>query len=225
MFGGQQIEPAFLRSFQAVHSAVVRDMLALELRTLQPEDKNPSARIFSMAMLDNPIHVAVYGAAGALERLALERRFRAMLDDQPGETIVAAIEGEIVGVCRWYSCHGGWVIAEEIQRLIDSKPGDLSTIEQRDRYWRGVWASYDPSEPHSHLGPIAVRKDDQGRGIGKAMMDHYCRILDESGQASYLEADKEENVRFYQRFGFEVLHEVNILDVINTMMWRKDQSG
>lgn len=175
-------------------------------------------------MLDNPIHVAVYGAAGPTERLALEQRFRVTLEDRPGEAIVATIDGDIIGVCRWYFCQGGWDITEDIQHLIDSKPEELPTVEQRDQYWRGVWASHDPPEPHSHLGPIAVRSDYQGRGIGKVMMDHYCRILDVSGLASYLEADKEKNVRFYQRFGFEILHEVEILDVINTLMWRKIQA-
>lgn len=197
----------------------------MKLRTLQHEDIPPAAQLLSMAMLDNPIHVVVYGAAGATERVALEWRFRAMFEERPGEAIVAINEGEIVGVCRWYPCHGGWEIAQETQLLIDSKPGELPNVEQRDQYWRGVWASHDPSEPHSHLGPIAVRKEDQGRGIGKAMMDYYCRVLDESGHASYLEADKQKNVRFYHQFNFEILHEVDILGVNNSMMWRKIQFG
>ena len=204
---------------------MMKDMSAIKLRVLHVDDISPAAKLLSMAMLDNPIHVAVYGAAGATERLALERRFRVTLENRPGEAIVATLHGEIVGICRWYFCQGGWDIAEDIQRLIDSNPGELSTIEQRDHFWRGVWASHDPLEAHSHLGPIAVRSDYQGRGIGKVMMDHYCRILDESGQASYLEADREKNVRFYQRFGFETLQEVKILNVINTLMWRKIQSG
>jgi len=41
-----------------------------------------------------------------------------------------------------------------------------------------------------------------------------CRTL------SYLETDKSENVRFYERFGFTVVAEVNVLGVRNWFMSR-----
>jgi ribosomal protein S18 acetylase RimI-like enzyme len=108
--------------------------------------------------------------------------------------------------------------------MIEAAPQARPNYEQRDHYGRGVWAAHHPPDPHSHLGPIAVRREYQGRGIGRLLMEHYCTCLDARGQASYPEADNQENVRFYQRFGFEILREPNILGVVNTFIWRSHQA-
>jgi ribosomal protein S18 acetylase RimI-like enzyme len=40
-----------------------------------------------------------------------------------------------------------------------------------------------------------------------------------------LETDKPENVRFYQRHGFEVIAEEEIYGVVNSFMWRSADSS
>ena len=35
-------------------------------------------------------------------------------------------------------------------------------------------------------------------------MEQYCKDLNRTGQAGYLETDRPENVQFYRRFGFEI---------------------
>jgi ribosomal protein S18 acetylase RimI-like enzyme len=45
--------------------------------------------------------------------------------------------------------------------------------------------------------------------------------MNEVGEASYLETDKEINVRFYERFGFEVIGEEEVLGVRNWYMYRR----
>jgi len=78
----------------------------------------------------------------------------------------------------------------------------------------------DPSEPHVHLGPIGVEPALQGHGIGSQMLAVYCEQLDLTGDAGYLETDKPENVRLYERFGFEVRSHAFVLGVQNWFMWR-----
>ena len=70
-----------------------------------------------------------------------------------------------------------------------------------------AWAKYDPAEPHSHLGPVAVDPELQGRGVGSMLLAEYCQRLDQRTMLSYLETDKSENVRLYQRFGYHVTAE------------------
>ena len=53
----------------------------------------------------------------------------------------------------------------------------------------GTWAKHDPEEPHWHLGPVAVD--------------------------AHLETDRPENVSFYERFGFEIVGEQEVLGVPN----------
>jgi predicted N-acetyltransferase YhbS len=87
--------------------------------------------------------------------------------------------------------------------------------------WMSTWAKHDPSRTHSHLGPVAVDLDRQGQGIGGALLGEYCKRIDAVGMASYLETDKVENVRLYERFGFDVTGEANVIGVSNWFMMRE----
>ena len=91
--------------------------------------------------------------------------------------------------------------------------------------WLSAWARHDPNEPHSHLGPIGVCPDFQGRRIGHALMDRYCEELDRSGESGYLDTDRPENVTFYQRFGFEVVEEMAVLGVPSYFMARASRGA
>ena len=71
-----------------------------------------------------------------------------------------------------------------------------------------------------YLGPVGVRPDRQGMGIGSQMMEYYCRQLDSVPAVAYLDTDKAENVAFYQRFGFDVIGEKVILGVTVWQMRR-----
>ena len=45
-------------------------------------------------------------------------------------------------------------------------------------------------------------------------------LKDAAGEVAYLETDKEINARFYERFGFEVVGEEQVLGVRNWFMTR-----
>ncbi len=96
---------------------------------------------------------------------------------------------------------------------------------QRVAQWFEIWAQYDPSGPHWHLGPIAVAVERQGNGIGSAMLRRFCEYADELGESTHLETDKAENVRLYERFGFRTRAEADIFGVKNYFMWRPARSG
>ncbi len=53
------------------------------------------------------------------------------------------------------------------------------------------------------------------------MMQVFCAQMDAAREDAYLETDKPENVRFYERFGFEVVGEQEVLGVTNYFMLRK----
>lgn len=48
-----------------------------------------------------------------------------------------------------------------------------------------------------------------------------CARMDAARENAYLETDKPENVRFYRRFGFEVIGEGEVLGVANYFMLRR----
>ena len=51
-------------------------------------------------------------------------------------------------------------------------------------------------------------------------MQVFCARMDAAREDAYLETDKQINVRFYQRFGFEVVGEEDVLGVPNWFMRR-----
>ena len=86
--------------------------------------------------------------------------------------------------------------------------------------WLGAWGKRDPHKRHWHLGPLAVDAYLQGMGVGGRLMQVFCAQMDAAGDDAYLETDKEINVRFYERFGFEVVDEEEVLGVTNWFMHR-----
>jgi ribosomal protein S18 acetylase RimI-like enzyme len=67
-----------------------------------------------------------------------------------------------------------------------------------------VFAKHLPSEPHYYLQFLGCRQQDQGRGIGAALLRQGTKICDERGMPAYLESSNERNLPLYQRHGFEV---------------------
>jgi ribosomal protein S18 acetylase RimI-like enzyme len=58
-------------------------------------------------------------------------------------------------------------------------------------------------------------------GIGTKLMRVFSARMDAAGEDAYLETDKPENVRFYERFGFEIVGEQEVLGVPNWFMTRR----
>lgn len=62
-------------------------------------------------------------------------------------------------------------------------------------------------------------------GMGRAAMRLLCDEFDEQGQLAFLEADKPENVLFYEGLGFEIIEEVPVLSAPHWFMIREADRG
>ena len=87
--------------------------------------------------------------------------------------------------------------------------------------WVSRWSRYDLKTAHWHLGPVAVDLHLQGKGIGGALLGQFSTQMDVEQSMAYLETDRTENVTFYERFGFEVMAEDEILGVTSWFMSRR----
>jgi ribosomal protein S18 acetylase RimI-like enzyme len=138
----------------------------------------------------------------------------------PGQVVIAKKDGQVVGMLRmieWPHCQTSFT-----QTLINLP---IMLIRLRGMAIRRLkaqysWSKHHPSKPHWHLGPVAIVPEMQGQGIGSQLLEHFCGYVDQSGQAAYLETDRLENVRLYERFGFSVTEEALLLGVRNWFMWR-----
>ena len=82
-----------------------------------------------------------------------------------------------------------------------------------------------PRQPHWYLASLGTAVEQQGKGVGGALMRPVLTHCDAEGIPCYLESSKERNVPFYRRHGFEVVEEVPLPADGPTLwtMWREPQ--
>lgn len=194
-------------------------MSRIRIEPFRPEMAPEASEVMARAFVTNPLHVNVFGP----DELARNKAFfRAGLSAMKGPTQVALEGRRILGLVHWVDSPGCQFSGVEKLRLT---PGMIRGFGLRSAVrvgkWLSVWSKHDPKESHSHLGPIAVDPEVQGRGVGRMLMELYCEKLDGIGKAGYLETDRPDNVAFYRRFGFETTTEGSVLGVPNFFMWRR----
>jgi ribosomal protein S18 acetylase RimI-like enzyme len=67
-----------------------------------------------------------------------------------------------------------------------------------------------PYEPHFYLRSIGASLENQGRGIGSALLEAGLSACDRQGMPAYLESSNEKNNPLYERYGFEVVDEQSL---------------
>jgi ribosomal protein S18 acetylase RimI-like enzyme len=197
----------------------MKDAHQLTIGALASDRTEPAVSLLARAFAADPLHEVTFGRG----RLDLnEGFFRVALASMKGAKVAATDGGELLGVAHWvlsprcqYPVLEQAMILPRMIRAVGLGPALKVVI------WLMAWSKRDPKEPHSHLGPIAVEPDAQGRGIGTRLMEHYCAELDRTGVVGFLETDKPRNVRFYERFGFSVTTTARILGVENWFMRRE----
>lgn len=193
--------------------------LQTEVRALTLAEKADAAAVLARGMLDNPIHVQVFGADVGRRAHMLEAMFTSIVGQQLARGVVlgAFRNGDLAGVCGVMppgdcpAAAGG-----KLPRLLALVRDSGARNAGRVLEWMHDWMGTDPSVEHWHIGPFAVEPGLQGQGIGRALLRDCCRRVDEDGRAAYLENDKHENLPFFEHFGFEVEKRHPVLD---TPVW------
>jgi ribosomal protein S18 acetylase RimI-like enzyme len=202
-----------------------RNLEGLEIGALDASQIEEALDVVARGMRDNPMHIAAFGDDPEIR----QRKFHTLMSaafsiKDFSQTLVARdADGKIMGVCGVMlpgDCRP--TIAEELRllpRLLSNGPRATGRMAR----WMGAWAKHDPEERHWHLGPVAVDAHLQGMGIGSKLMMVFCARMDAAGEDAYLETDKPENVRFYERFGFEVVGEQEVIGATSWFMLRQAQ--
>ena len=189
-----------------------------KLSFMEKNDIQESARVLSVAMLNNPLHVAVFQGKGEKERTEIEEMFCELFTELPGIIILAKEGQNIIGVMRMKSCGGD----EAVDVLKNAK--DENDIGWRKSVWLAEWGRHEPLQQHWHLGPIGVLPTHQGSGIDSILMERFRKEVDACQTTAYLETDLDKNVSFYEKFGFNVISESKIFDVKNRYMLRASRA-
>jgi ribosomal protein S18 acetylase RimI-like enzyme len=194
----------------------------IEVRDLRAEEVPAAVGVLARGMRDNPLHLAAYGPDPQRRLRCHARLMRGLFSAFPAQQPIGAIRGDtlvgVTGVAPVGTCQP---TTAQRARLLPVLVGLGPWTAVRVGRWTSAWARHDLDEPHVHLGPLAVDMALQGQGIGSLIMREHCRRLDDERGVGYLETDKLENVRFYKRFGFEVVGEDRVLGLPNWFMRRE----
>ena len=196
--------------------------MAFTIHKYSADRLDTTVSILANAFVSNPLHISVFGT----ERIDQNRLFfriglRHMFT---GRAFVALEDGQVRGYIHFNPSPYCLPAPEEIPLAATTLLKPLGRAIPQLIKWFARWCHLDPEEPHVHLGPIGVATVAQKQGIGTALMNRYIEHLKQEQSAGYLETDKTENVKFYEKFGFAVRREEKLLGTTVWYMWRPPDS-
>ncbi len=200
---------------------------SVEIRALALSELRAATALLTDGMLNNPLHLRVFGADSEHRRRHLARFLGPLVTyvDSSGVVMGAYVQDQLVGVLGMIKpgrCRPGPGDRLRIGgALLTSAP---PTVLLRIHRWLAAWARHDPAEPHWHIGPLAVRAENRGRGIGRRLMQHCCQHLDRVEATGWLETDLDINAGFYRSLGFDVIRQEPVLGVPTWFMSRRPRT-
>jgi ribosomal protein S18 acetylase RimI-like enzyme len=113
--------------------------------------------------------------------------------------------------------------AERFPTVIRASAGGEATAERLLRVMEGFDRDHPAEPPHYFLSVLGTHPDHAGHGLGLGLLSENLAEIDAAGGApAFLETSKPHNVGLYERFGFEVERQTEVLPGIpSTHMWRQ----
>jgi ribosomal protein S18 acetylase RimI-like enzyme len=99
-------------------------------------------------------------------------------------------------------------------------PAGIPHLGKASRLQRLITTSW-PKEPHWYLSVLSVSPESQGQGHGSVLIRPGLERADREGLGCWLETQRERNIPFYARFGFELQRRLEIEPGVPLwLMWR-----
>ncbi len=183
-----------------------------------------AALVLGKAFASEPVSVFVF------RTFTPERRIRSLSGEFATEMVFCQAKacpvhveegGKIVAAAIIYP-PGTYPLPNIVQWLILAKSVltngwyDIRSWEK----WSTEAGKLHPTKPHYYLPCIGVDPYWQGRGLGSLIMTHLADQADQAGVGCYLENADPRNLPFYQRFGFSVVNEKEVIGIHNWYLWR-----
>jgi GNAT superfamily N-acetyltransferase len=114
---------------------------------------------------------------------------------------------------------------ERIVETLSLLPEGVTGLGRGARFEELI-SRHHPQSPHWYLNTLSVRPDAQRGGYGSALIAPGLGHADADGLPAYLETQRESNIPFYRRFGFELTDHIEGPGLPGLwLMWREPASG
>jgi ribosomal protein S18 acetylase RimI-like enzyme len=197
---------------------------AAEIRSTEPQvaisdpdrrERGKLLEVLAEAFLDNPMNVAIHRGA-AQHRLRANRAGLRALVLRPADSAVlrvARVDGRIAGGFvairpRFYP-HWRTSLRDQIGCFIHQGWRAMARWGHVNR----VLALARPRDRHWYLAVLGVSPSEWRRGLGTLLIRELEALVSEEPASVYLESDRADSIRFYQRRGFEIREEHEVLGV------------
>ena len=181
--------------------------------------------MLARAFRDSPLNVAVIGPDPERRLRANRHGARALLPTALAHGLVLAARGRdgAEGVLVATGPFGWPLPPPPLGAALRRVFGQGVRVARR---WSVVFealARVHPLEPHWYLATLGVTPELQGRGVGSALLAQWLGQVDRDGTPAWLETDREANLAFYRRAGFEVALRTEVLGATVWCMGRAER--
>jgi ribosomal protein S18 acetylase RimI-like enzyme len=174
----------------------------VEIRSAQARDIPQVSELLGRAFFDDPVFA--WAVPDERRRRRNIRGFFTLFANAVQRHQQTYSAGGGIGAALWVP-PGEPPIAEDDAEEFGARMEALAGPDAQRMYdVSAAIEAHHPTEPHQYLWFLGVHPVWQGRGIGAAMLTPVLQRCDENGTAAHLNATSPENLRLYERHGFEV---------------------
>jgi len=184
-----------------------------------------AAQVLAHAFIDEPVSQRVYHGltpAQHLKNLRLDFSGELAICVQRGEPLELRQNGSILAAAAIYP-PGAYPLS-----WYDNLRSLVSAIAGHSRYDLRAWLDWleavgelHPKIPHYYFEFMGVEPAFQGQGHGSRLLAEAVRRADAAGVGCYLETATRRNVALYERFGFQVSNQIEVIGLTTWSMWRQ----
>ena len=182
--------------------------MAIEIRQATRERSRELTDVLGRAFATDPLLMwPMKPGSGPAEAC----RFFALFDGEVVDDGWLWEAGEAAGVALWVPPDGGDRYIEVDDSIMRVAMREEFSDDEGARY-EAMWdwiSEHMPEEPHWFLDHIGVDPDQQGRGIGGALVRLGLEWSRHDGVPAFLETANPVNVPLYEHFGFRVVEDAD----------------
>lgn len=187
---------------------------------ITPDLVSGAARAVAEGFFDNEIWVWLLRRDWQRRRV-LPRHYRAMIRRVYMPRGAAWTTEDTLGAALWFPPGTMEMsLTERLAELASLLPEGADSFRRGAR-WEELLAAHHPQQPYWYLQTLAVRPSAQRMGAGTALIAPGLAHADADGVGVFLETQREANIPYYRRFGFDLTKEIGLHDSPPLwLMWR-----